>query len=29
MDGRIVAAGLAEVDRRDLGEDKLRTFERA
>jgi diaminohydroxyphosphoribosylaminopyrimidine deaminase/5-amino-6-(5-phosphoribosylamino)uracil reductase len=29
LDGRILAAGLVEVDRRDLGEDKLRTFERA
>jgi diaminohydroxyphosphoribosylaminopyrimidine deaminase/5-amino-6-(5-phosphoribosylamino)uracil reductase len=29
MDGRLLAAGLTEVDRRRLGEDKLRTFERA
>lgn len=29
IDGRIVGAGLTEVDQQSLGEDKLRTFERA
>lgn len=29
IEGRITAAGLTEVDRRTLGDDKLRTFERA